>query len=186
MSIAPSQLTTELRLPQVGKRSRTTKGGSSSSFPRNLPRNAPKYLPKDPASSTRQQGTTVSQAQGWVEVSQHEMNAVYSFYEDCDIIGAALHKLDDSVTSGGAEVRLTEFGHDVTLSDAHTQFVKNEFTQFLRDFQLYKLLFGVVVVRLGESRDYPGEIAPYVVPYTKYKLGFMEGSGLSGRRYYVK
>lgn len=181
------ELSVDLRLPKGAPPKRPRAGKAQAAFPTNVPRTTPKWIP--PTSNPQQRrgaGTSVSDAQGWVEIPQQEFHGVYTFFEDNDLLGAALNKLEDSVTSGGAEVRLTEFDQEVELTDEHTRFVKDEFTKFLRDFQLYKLLFGVVVVRLGESRDYPGEVVPYVVPYSKYRLAFIEGSGLAGRRYYVQ
>jgi hypothetical protein len=207
---APQQLHAELTLPRQtvasGKRLRYAGpdpvAGGPNAPPRTIwgqpwprvPTAAPAYLPpqaKQAPNATNkppvQPGAamTPDKAHGWVDVAPEEFAAVYAFFEDNDIIGAALSKLEESTTSGGVDVRLEEFDQPIELTEEHKEFLDDEFMHHLRLCQLYKLLFGVYVVRIGISPDYPNETTAYVVPFNKFKLSFIEGSGVAGRRYKV-
>jgi len=119
-----------------------------------------------------------------VTVKLSDVRTTQEFASSDTFIAAALNKIESGVFQGGLSVSITEFNRDVDVSEDHQEVISTSWQQaairIMREF----FTIGYAVVRPVSHAKYPGEWEPYVVPYSKYELQFVETSQ-QPRQYFV-
>ena len=144
-------------------------------------------LPQDPARLplSRKLGGSGSDSSGWVTIPRAEYERVYAFRNENDLVYAVEQKLAAGVTGHGLTLKLLESDEEVRIDPDHQSWVQDELHEFAVRALIPLIASGTVVCGIADSTRYRGEKKPFVRPWSKYELGFVETSESGGRRYYV-
>lgn len=137
----------------------------------------------------------------WID--EKEFRLAYEFGTRNEFIRACLDKSISAVTKGGVSVKVfrgasakkplspdassVNMQNEVELSQEHADLIHDEWgNNFVPEMMRYRTYFGLMVVRPVPRLDYPGEYVPYVLPWNKIRVGFVESSETPGRVYVVE